>query len=408
MHDMVTTRAFGNEMIKIAASGGMTWGLEKAAVPKWVKVLRAARASSDTADSVDLNKQIQQASLDLKLKPRYLEAVDLGGEEAGASRLVGYVPGKESPGASIIRKAYKTDGRWHQGDYTLDALEGKEMLSRKMRAPIAQGGFGGSEHIPEWIGHSQLPGKKHVSFHEDLGSFRSPTRYDGGLISDLNKVVIPVQQGGYLHQLQDLHGGNIGIVERPDGREVAKVVDFMDLGPDGPSAKFWKSQGVNTGHQLPGGKYLKYELDHSGKVKTDIFGRPIKISKNKQLQKLKNLEADVYSGVGGSRQQKKTRGAMPDMSQAMQDALARKKLRDESDIGAASNPFPNQTGVDHRGLASVPSPPLDWSASQGLGFCASVPSSGCRSGSNCSGFRWIPASSALEEEAPGEGRAEFF
>jgi hypothetical protein len=232
--------------------------LEKIALTRSVKEWRASSAAGDTAGA----NQIAQGSAQLGLKPRYLQDISMGGEEAGVDKMMGHAGAAglpstavrgQSPASNtmtptatgpaqnadglIARKLYKPDSTITRGEFTPQLLEQKQKATDMARglSPEAKsmvpamyghethgaGGLQRSTSMHEYVpGTSDLRGVKGEQGWSNVPAARQ------NLEKVRDTVLNPMAAKG--HTLGDTiseTGTNYGnVVNSPQG---PKVLDFL-------------------------------------------------------------------------------------------------------------------------------------------------------------------------------------
>lgn len=136
--------------------------LEKISATRSAIEARKAMAAGD----LDTAGEIARRHGSLGLKPRYVQDISLGGQEAGVDLMMGRRAGPYQQAEGLfVRKMYKPDSPITRGDFTTELLKQKQLATQSAReiSPEAR------KMMPAMLGYEQLgsgPTMRHVSYHE--------------------------------------------------------------------------------------------------------------------------------------------------------------------------------------------------------------------------------------------------
>lgn len=206
--------------------------LEKIAATRSVKEWRRLQAKGDTEGAA----QVARASGDLGLKPRYLEDISSGGEEAGVDKMMGRVrspSGEVNESGVLARKLYKPDSSITRGEFTGKLLDQKQRVTDAARglSPEAR------NMVPAMYGHQttgQGPLQRSTSFHEYVPGVHELLENDKvtpatsrNLQSVRKNVLQPMQARGMTLMDTISHEGGVNYGNVVGSASGPKVLDFL-------------------------------------------------------------------------------------------------------------------------------------------------------------------------------------
>lgn len=218
---------------------------EKIALTRSVKEWRGAVGSNPAyAD------QIAQSSGQLGLKPRFLENISGGGNEAAVDKMMGSVsPGSAGPneGGYLARKLYKPDSPVTVGEDTSKLLSMKQQYTDTARSLSPEA----KSMVPAMYGHQEIKGPagqlRHISDHEFVPQMKSlETSADPLAYTQRLQDVVAKPMAARGMPMKDIprenpfHEFGIGapVVGNPGNAGVTKqgpkLVDFLPTGKGSP------------------------------------------------------------------------------------------------------------------------------------------------------------------------------